>query len=92
MSAYKLQANGSVRRMSDTAFIPANPDNADWREYQVWLAKGGTPDAADPVATPEPTDDEIFRAAVVAKLQLSDADLAQATASLSVADISGKEK
>lgn len=47
---YKEIPNGMVKRLLDGAFIPPDPRNADWREYQEWLAKGNTP---LPVYTPE---------------------------------------
>ena len=37
----------SIQRTSDGASIPADPDNADWREFQAWLADGNTPDPVD---------------------------------------------
>lgn len=41
-----------VQRTSDGAFIPADPANADWAEYQAWVEAGGVPDAAvQPEAT-----------------------------------------
>lgn len=45
--SYKLLARG-VQRLSDGAFIPDDPRNHDWRDYQAWLAKGNVPQAADP--------------------------------------------
>lgn len=45
--SYKLLTRG-VQRISDGAFIPDDPRNHDWRDYQAWLAKGNTPQAADP--------------------------------------------
>lgn len=54
--AYKLTISG-VQRLADGAFIPADERNADWREYQVWLAKGNTPEPADaPPPAPQPRD------------------------------------
>lgn len=29
------------------SFIPNDPDNRDWREYQAWLAQGNEPESAD---------------------------------------------
>jgi hypothetical protein len=29
-----------IQRIEDTAFIPNDPKNRDWREYQDWLTKG----------------------------------------------------
>ena len=39
---YKL-AKGGVIRLSDGAFIPEDPNNRDWKEYQEWLAQGNKP-------------------------------------------------
>lgn len=38
--SYQLTANG-VLRLSDSAFIPQDPANRDWLEYQEWLLSGG---------------------------------------------------
>jgi len=52
MENYKLSQNGqSVQRQSDKAFIPFDPANRDYVEYQEWLAAGNTPDPADPINT-----------------------------------------
>ncbi len=49
---YKLtQDVNVVIRVGDGAFIPNDPLNSDWRDYQAWLANGGIPDPADPVVT-----------------------------------------
>jgi len=45
--AYKLLSEG-VKRLEDGAFIPPDPRNRDWREYQEWLKAGNTPTPADP--------------------------------------------
>ena len=39
---YKL-TEGGVIRITDNAFIPDDPANVDWQEYQEWLAQGNTP-------------------------------------------------
>jgi hypothetical protein len=38
--SYQLTTNG-VLRLSDSAFVPQDPANRDWLEYQEWLASGG---------------------------------------------------
>ncbi|WP_027611081.1 hypothetical protein [Pseudomonas sp. URIL14HWK12:I6] len=38
--SYQLTTNG-VLRLSDSAFVPQDPANRDWLEYQQWLASGG---------------------------------------------------
>lgn len=43
MAAYKLASQG-VQRTADGALIPSSAANADWLEYQKWLAAGNTPD------------------------------------------------
>ena len=47
---YKLLKDG-VCRIADGATIPSNEGNADWAEYQKWLALGNVPEqkALDPV-------------------------------------------
>jgi hypothetical protein len=37
---YQLTACG-VLRTGDSAFIPPDPTNRDWLEYQQWLLSGG---------------------------------------------------
>ena len=36
-----------VMRISDNTFIPMNPDNQDFVEYQKWLDAGNVPLPAD---------------------------------------------
>ncbi|UEM11982.1 hypothetical protein J4G43_047335 [Bradyrhizobium barranii subsp. barranii] len=57
MAEYQLttpDTNGPVLRIADSAFIPADPANRDWIEYQDWLAAGGVPDPYVPPPVPEP--------------------------------------
>lgn len=47
---YALIANSdAVRRDSDGVIIPAAPGNADWRDYEAWLAAGGVPTPVPPL-------------------------------------------
>jgi hypothetical protein len=32
-----------IKRLPDNAFIPNDPDNTDWQNYQIWLSEGNTP-------------------------------------------------
>ena len=41
MNEYQL-AEGGVIRLSDGAFIPDDPNNADWQRIKQWLAEGGS--------------------------------------------------
>ncbi len=36
-----------IKRLSDNAFIPFDPDNTDYQAYLKWLDEGNTPLPAD---------------------------------------------
>ena len=36
-----------IRRISDGAWIPFDPDNMDYQEYLAWVAEGNTAEASD---------------------------------------------
>jgi hypothetical protein len=38
-----------IRRISDQACIPFDPDNTDYQAYLKWIAEGNTPLPADEV-------------------------------------------
>ena len=36
-----------IKRISDSALIPFEPDNSDYQRYLKWVAEGNTPEPAD---------------------------------------------
>jgi hypothetical protein len=59
MAEYQLTAtDATVVRTADQAYIPNDPANRDWQEYQAWLAAGGVPDPYVPPPEPEPKPDQ----------------------------------
>ena len=36
-----------VKRLSDNAYIPFDPDNSDYAEYLRWLSEGNQPTPAE---------------------------------------------
>lgn len=49
---YQLTESG-VKRLDDNAWIPNNPDNLDWQEYQLWLQEEGNEPLPAPVEVSE---------------------------------------
>ena len=43
----KVFESDSIQRLSDGAFIPADPANRDYAEYLSWVEAGNTPEEAD---------------------------------------------
>ncbi len=46
---YVVQKATCIKRLSDNAFIPFDPENTDYQAYLAWLAEGNTPTPADEV-------------------------------------------
>jgi hypothetical protein len=60
MADYQLTASDdTVIRTADQAFIPNDPANRDWIDYQAWLAAGGVPDPYVPPPEPPPRPAEL---------------------------------
>jgi hypothetical protein len=45
----------TIRRDADGAFIPFDPANRDYQEYQAWLKQGNKPAACAPPPTAKDT-------------------------------------
>jgi hypothetical protein len=55
---YKLTQYNTVRRTTDNAFIPFDPDNTDYQAYLKWIEEGNVPEPADEPPVDEPPVDE----------------------------------
>lgn len=49
---YQLTPYGSIKRLTDGASIPADEQNADYREFLRWKAAGNEPLPVDPPREP----------------------------------------
>ena len=56
---YKLTQSTLIVRLTDTAYIPADPANTDYAAYLAWLSEGNTPEPADPLPEPVPELDPV---------------------------------
>ena len=43
----KTNKQACIRRISDNAYIPFDPDNTDYQAYLKWVAEGNTPEEAE---------------------------------------------
>ena len=44
---YQLTPVNCIKRITDNAFIPFDPDNTDYQAYLKWLSEGNEPLPAD---------------------------------------------
>lgn len=51
----RTQNANTIRRTTDQAFIPNDPANRDWQDYQTWLATAGNVPDPLPVPTAQQT-------------------------------------
>jgi len=56
LDIFTKQPAQCIKRLADNAFIPFDPANSDFQEYQRWLAEGNEPLAADAM-TPQENGD-----------------------------------
>lgn len=40
---YQIINSGVIKRMSDGAFIPVDPENPDYQAFLDWVAEGNVP-------------------------------------------------
>jgi len=52
---YQLTTSTSILRTTDGAFIPNDPGNRDFADYQAWLDAGNTPEPAPAPPPPPPS-------------------------------------
>ena len=68
---YQLTTSTSIIRLSDSAFIPADPANADYAAYLRWWAEGNTPEPAPaPPVSPVLTTEQKLEAAGLTVVEL----------------------
>lgn len=70
-----------IKRVSDNAFVPLDPANADYQDYLKWVAEGNTPEPADviPVHIPSIVSMRQARLALLQSGLLSSVDAAIAS-------------
>ena len=81
---YQLTDTDSIRRLSDNAFIPADPANTDYAEFLRWQAEGNTPEPADPLPPAPPKQ---FTSLEFLDLFTESEQLAVATAAMQSAQV-----
>lgn len=61
---YQLTSGDCIKRLADNAFIPPDPANVDFAQYQAWLDEDNTPEPApEPAPAPVLTTEQKLEAA-----------------------------
>jgi len=55
---YQLTHSETIKRLSDNASIPPDPENTDYQQYLEWVSQGNEPLPPDPLPEPEPLTPE----------------------------------
>ena len=70
---YQLTTGDMILRITDGAFIPADPANTDYAAYLAWLDEGNTPEPApEPPAPPVLTTEQKLEAAGLTVAELKE--------------------
>ena len=70
---YQLTSGDCIKRLADNAFIPPDPANVDFVQYQAWLDEGNTPEPApEPEPVPELTTEQKLEAAGLTVAELKE--------------------
>ena len=70
---YQLTTSTSIKRLSDSAFIPPDPGNRDYAAYLAWVEECNTPlPAPEPEPAPVLTTEQKLNAAGLTVAELKE--------------------
>lgn len=70
---YQLTNGDTILRLSDNAFIPPDPANADFVQFALWVLEGNTPlPAPEPEPAPVLTTEQKLEAAGLTVAELKE--------------------